>query len=92
MKDAEDRIKLALYFAQKHGTVDGAHHKMWCIDQMVRALTGCPTNFVRTVAHTGMVYEYLEQGKSDEYVEWVVAFCDGADGPNTYEWDTGIAP
>jgi len=28
----------------------------------------------------------------DRYEEWVKSFCDGEDGPNTYEWDCGIAP
>lgn len=31
----EKALKLAIY-----GMDDGAHHKMWVIDQMVRALTG----------------------------------------------------
>lgn len=28
----------------------------------------------------------------DGYGAWVEAHCDGEAGPNTYEWDTGIAP
>jgi len=28
----------------------------------------------------------------DRYDEIVVLACDGEDGPNTYEWDCGIAP
>ena len=30
---------LALSYAQNYGTIDGGHHKMWVIDQMVRAIT-----------------------------------------------------
>lgn len=30
----------ALNIALKYGQIDGAHHKLWVIDQMVRALTG----------------------------------------------------
>ena len=30
----------ALSMAMKFGQADGAHHKAWVIDQMVRALTG----------------------------------------------------
>ena len=63
----EERIALALV-AARDGGIDGAHHKMWVIDQMVRALTG------------------------PNYERWVRAYCDGEDGPDTYEWDTGIAP
>lgn len=34
----EERIKEALKIAWQYGCIDGAHHKMWVIDQMVRAL------------------------------------------------------
>jgi hypothetical protein len=30
----------ALHFARHYGQTDGAHHKLWVIDQMVRHLTG----------------------------------------------------
>ncbi len=38
----EDRVIAALEIAMKYGNNDGAHHKAWVIDQMVRALTDCP--------------------------------------------------
>jgi hypothetical protein len=38
MKDNEKRIKNAIKLALRHGGIDGAHHKMWVIDQMVRIL------------------------------------------------------
>ena len=28
----------------------------------------------------------------DKYSEWVADMCAGEDGPNTYDWDEGIAP
>lgn len=31
-------------------------------------------------------------GTSDDYRRFVAEACDGEDGPNTYEWDIGIAP
>lgn len=34
------RIEAALDVADRYGGIDGGHHKMWVIDQMVRALTG----------------------------------------------------
>ena len=37
--DASERIAKCLNIAHG-GSIDGAHHKMWVIDQMVRALTG----------------------------------------------------
>jgi hypothetical protein len=34
------RIANALAFAFQYGNIDGAHHRKWTIDQMVRCLTG----------------------------------------------------
>ncbi len=34
-----ERINHALDVAKRYGSVDGGQHKMWVIDQMVRALT-----------------------------------------------------
>lgn len=61
-------IEQALAVAHQYGGIDGAHHKTWVIDQMVRALTG------------------------DSYDAWVTEHKAGEDGPETYEWDTGIPP
>jgi hypothetical protein len=64
-------IRDALNIAFDFGGIDGGHHKMWVIDQMVRTLL------------------------SDEdgaYERWVANACIGEDGPDTYEWDVGIAP
>lgn len=36
----EPNIRQALDIAMHNGGIDGAHHKAWVIDQMVRALTG----------------------------------------------------
>ena len=30
--------KMALEIAERYGQIDGGHHKMWVIDQMVRVL------------------------------------------------------
>jgi hypothetical protein len=39
MTDAE-RIEKAIELAVQYGGIDGGHHKMWVIDQMVRVLAG----------------------------------------------------
>lgn len=31
-------------------------------------------------------------GSEAAYADWVATHNAGEDGPNTYEWDTGIAP
>ena len=64
----QERIDAAIEIAVLYGGIDGAHHKAWVIDQMVRALAG------------------------DRYRDIVAIACDGADGPETYDWDEGIAP
>ena len=62
------KISAALRLLGDFGMFDGAHHKMWVIDQVVRILTG------------------------KDYEEWVKKQKAGDDGPETYEWDEGIAP
>lgn len=64
----QERIAAALEVARDYGQTDGAHHKAWVIDQMIRKLLG------------------------DRYEEWVLSYRLGEDGPDTYEWDEGIAP
>ncbi len=87
-----DRIKKALDIAHESGDFDGAHHKNWVIDQMVRALTGCPMVGKTLTDTDGRSFAYEAQGESEEYLAWVARHKDGEDGPETYEWDEGIAP
>lgn len=70
MPVTKERITIdeALLLIFKYGGIDGAHHKQWVLDQVVRALTG------------------------ECYDTWVAEAKDGEDGPNTYDWDEGIAP
>jgi len=85
------RIARALDIAHQ-GAHDGAHHKQWVIDQIVRFLTGCPMEYGTVLDGRGQKYTYTALGESDEYRAWVAEHNAGADGPNTYEWDVGIAP
>lgn len=61
-------MRAAINLGFNYGGEDGAHHKQWTIDQMIRVLAG------------------------EKYDQLVAKSCSGEDGPNTYEWDTGIAP
>lgn len=36
----KEKIQAAIDLAVKYGGIDGAHHKDWVIDQMVRVLAG----------------------------------------------------
>lgn len=96
MTDAETRIQNALAIAYNHAGIDGAHHKAYIIDQMVRALTGCK----REVRYTNV---YLNGQFTDtimnsvlaptkEYEDFVKGYEAGEDGPDTYEWDKGTPP
>ncbi len=89
---ADERIKNALGIAVRLGGIDGDHHKTWVIDQMVRALTGCPLVPRWAKDCNGKTYEYETQGESEEYRRLVAEACDGGDGPDTYSWDVGMPP
>ena len=87
-----ERIEKALSIAVAYGGIDGAHHKDWVIDQMVRALTGCPVETFTQPAQDSEPYTYQGQGESEDYKALVAEACNGEDGPQTYNWETGIAP
>lgn len=89
----DTRIEKAIGLAAAYGGIDGDHHKMWVIDQMVRTLTGCPMVFItKKNQASGKFYSFEAQGESEQYKKVVRDACVGEDGPNTYEWDCGIAP
>ncbi len=88
----EERIKKALEFAMRFGGIDGDDHKAWVIDQMVRALTGCPMIEGTAKDYRDRPYSYTAQGESEEYKKLVTEACEGEDGPNTYDWNTGTIP
>jgi hypothetical protein len=90
--DPADRIASALDLISQFGSIDGAHHKQWTLDQVVRALTGCPTETHAAIDCNGESYTYPALGESHEYLQWVKEHCEGEDGPQTYEWDVGVAP
>ena len=41
---------LALDLAWRYGQIDGSHHKMWVIDQMIRTLCGSEEEYKKWVA------------------------------------------
>lgn len=89
----QEKIEKALGIACRYGQIDGDHHKMWTLDQMVRALTGCPMVMVTKKDCRGVPYTFEAQGESEEYLAFVKEHNnDDEDGPGTYEWDIGIPP
>jgi hypothetical protein len=76
------RIDAALTVASENAMYDGEDHKMWCLDQMVRNLTGCPLISAESTDGHGQPYTYMELGESEEYREFT-----GGEA-----WDEGCAP
>ena len=87
-----ERIDAALTVAVSYGGIDGDHHKAWVIDQMVRALTGCPAVNRVTIDCNGRRYKYNALGESAEYRNLIRDACDGEDGPSSYPWNEGTPP
>jgi len=81
-ESTDNRIAKALSIAPD-GMHDGAHHKDWVIDQIVRALTGCPVVTKTATDYRGQEYDYEAQGESTQYKAFVAA----NDG-----WSEGVAP
>ena len=88
----DDLIREALEVAVKFGGTDESHHKSWVIDQMVRALTGCPRIETQGLDVNGRPYTFTDRGESAEYLELVRQAREGEDGPETYAWDHGVPP
>jgi hypothetical protein len=42
--------------------------------------------------HKQWVIDQIVRILAEDYNQWVIDFCNGEEGPDTYEWDTGIAP
>ena len=64
MTDPE-RIAAAIEVASRYGGIDGAHHKQWCLDQMLRALMG-PERFAEFIANRTLG----PNGEPDYYFPW----------------------
>ncbi len=83
-----ERVRKALVIASD-GVYDGGHHKVWVIDQMVRALTGCPEVEKECVDERGKTYKAIFMEEGEDYLSWL-------EKTNDLDpfgiWDMGIAP
>lgn len=61
------RIDAALEVAFRYGGIDGGHHKMWVIDQMVRALTEDD--------YKAWVTRFMDGEDGPETYEWEEGIC-----------------
>lgn len=85
-QELQERIDRALECALRFGGIEGDHHRTWVIDQMVRSLLGCDFPPEEDAKN------WPDLAPNDQYNTWVREACDGEDGPDTYTWETGIAP
>ena len=54
------RVQEAAELAWRYGMIDGAHHKQWVIDQMLRAILG-------DVPYAKIMEDY---NSDDDYCDW----------------------
>ena len=85
----------ALLYILKYGSIDGAHHKDWVLDQVARILNGAPVA-AKIAKWTNYPDEYrFDVGTSAEYDAWVLQ-CKGEFDPLTghyeYGYSEGIPP
>lgn len=67
MNEQADVIANALNIAWDYAQIDGEHHKMWVIDQMVRALCGTEEKYKEWV---DMYQEPFSFESIEDYYEW----------------------
>jgi len=83
----------AMLWIEKWGSIDGAHHKTWVLDQIARILHGTPVIAKMAKWDSGDQELRLNLGEpTPEYLQWAEEMKEGEDGPNTYDYDCGIAP
>lgn len=82
-----------LLWIEKYGGIDGDHHKTWVLDQIARIIHGTKVIIKLAKWDDGQQeYRFTLDEPSVQYDQWVANVCDGEDGANTYDYDTGIAP
>jgi len=87
-----DPTEMALLYILSYGSIDGAHHKDWVLDQVVRILNGAPVTVKQASWDNGHSELRYSVGTCEKYKQWVANAKEGEEGPDTYGYDTGIAP
>jgi hypothetical protein len=82
----------ALHWIQRYGGIDGAHHKDWVLDQVVRILNGTKVIVSLAKWSNGQEeYRFRLSEPTKQYLDWVESTKCGDDGEE-YGYDEGIAP
>lgn len=83
-----NRIDWVEYFLDSYGEIDGAHHKMWVINQCLRIIKGTPIIINLARWDDGQVEYRITTGEpSQEYLNYVKEVEDAG-----YEVNDGIPP
>lgn len=83
----------AMLWIEIYGQIDGDHHKAWVLDQVARILKGTKIIIKLAEWENGhSEYRFDLDKPSQEYLDWVKEIKSGEDGPETYDYDLGIAP
>lgn len=82
----------AVLFITKYGSIDGDHHKQWCLDTVVRLLLGTPVIVTQARWKNGQTEDrfVLAEPPSQAYLDWVKSMTSGVNAG--YDYDPGIAP
>jgi hypothetical protein len=79
----------ALDFIFQYGGIDGDHHKIWLLDQIVRILKGTKVIIKEAKWEDGeKEYRITLDEPSQKYKDWVKEY----ENDGEYKWDEGIAP
>lgn len=85
----------SLYFIERYGQIDGAHHKQWVLDQVARILLGAKVRG-KIASWSDHPDEYrISVGSSFAYKAWVREQWGEWDEENEeyeYGYDNGCAP
>lgn len=87
--DLRQRVAKALGLAGPCSGIDEFAHRTWVIDQMVRALCGCPIVKTPVLCADGSEYELERQDENDEYHAFLSEYEGGGGG---HEWEMGTPP
>lgn len=68
-EEKQKRIDKAIRIAWSYGQIDGAHHKMWVIDQMVRTLFDNENEYIK------WVQAYEAPVGYEDYYKWDVGIA-----------------
>jgi len=84
-----------LYFIERYGQIDGAHHKQWVLDQVARIIHGTPVIIKLAKWDSGnSEYRVVLGEPSQKYLDWVeeMKCWNETDEEYEYSYEEGIAP